>query len=436
MTATADAITIGRGAALAGTLGIPGDKSITHRALICAALAAGESRISGALDAHDTRATAGAISALGASVAWPPDGEIRVRGTGGRWRAPAAALDLGNSGTGLRLLAGALAGRGIAATLDGDASLRRRPMARIVEPLREMGATIEASDDCPPLVIGANGPLHGLAYRLPVASAQVKSALLFAGLAAAGETRIVDPWGTRDHTERMLPRFGASLHMADGAITLQPGALAAANVIVPRDPSSAAFLVAAALLSPGSRVTLAGVGMNPTRAGFLRVLERMGARIERLNARDLGGEPVSDLRVYSGALRGTFIGADEVPATIDELPVLMVLAATARGETIMEGAGELRHKESDRIATMRAGLAALGARMEVRGERVVLVGGGFVRGGRLGSGGDHRVAMALALAGLATPEPVTVIGARWIATSFPGFVDSLRASGASLRLAS
>ncbi len=436
MNAISDTITIARSDALAGTLSVPGDKSITHRALICAALATGESRIDGALDAQDTRATARALAALGAGIVWPPGGEIRIRGMGGHWRVPDMPLDLGNSGTGLRLLAGALAGRGVAATLDGDASLRRRPMTRIVAPLREMGAVIEACEGYPPLAVGAEGRLRGISYRLPVASAQVKSALLFAGLAAAGETRINDPWGTRDHTERMLPRFAAQLRVQDDTPAVRASVLEAATVSVPGDPSSAAFLAAAALLVPGSALTLANVGVNPTRTGFLCVLGRMGAHIERLNARDVGGEPVSDLHVCSGGLHGTRIGADEVPATIDELPVLMVLAATAKGGTVIEGAGELRHKESDRIETMCAGLAALGARVEVAGDRIEIAGGGFDRGGRLASAGDHRVVMALALAGLAAPAPVTVSGARWIATSFPEFAARLRTSGARLRFAS
>ncbi|MGH8272707.1 MAG: 3-phosphoshikimate 1-carboxyvinyltransferase [Gammaproteobacteria bacterium] len=436
MTCATHAITVGRGGALTGNLSIPGDKSITHRALILSALAEGVSQIEGALDARDTRATADALVTLGAEIEWPLGGGIQVQGTGGRWRVPTAPLDFGNSGTGLRLVAGAIAGRGISATLDGDASLRRRPMARIADPLRAMGAAIETRDGCPPLVIGGKGRLHGLDYRLPVASAQVKSALLLAGLAASDNTRIEDPWRTRDHTERMLPRFGAKLRVADGAITLRPGPLTATEVHVPGDPSSAAFLIAAALLSPGSNLMLPGLCVNPTRTGFLEVLSRMGAHIERHHVRDLCGEPVADLRVRFGALSGTRVNADEIPAAIDELPVLMVLAATAAGETVIRGAGELRRKESDRIETMRAGLEALGARMKVAGDRITLAGGGFTRGGRLAAAGDHRVAMALALAGFAAPEAVTVGGAEWIETSFPDFADTLRAAGAGLRRAS
>ncbi|MGH8226219.1 MAG: 3-phosphoshikimate 1-carboxyvinyltransferase [Gammaproteobacteria bacterium] len=432
MTAAPGTLTVASGGTIRGRCTVPGDKSITHRALIFAALAAGESHIEGALDARDTRATDAALSALGAGIEWDTQSTVRIRGTAGRWRAPQAPLDLGNSGTGLRLLAGALAGRGIAATLTGDASLRRRPMRRITEPLTAMGAAITTSDGLPPLEIVAHDRLHGIAYRLPVASAQVKSALLLAALAAEGETRIEDPWGTRDHSERMLPLFGAKLQCEGNAVVLQPGTLAAADIAVPGDLSAAAFLIAAVLLTPDARLSITGVGVNPTRSGFLSVLERMGAQMRLSNRRRFGNEPVSDIEVAAGDLKGIVVAAEEIPSLIDELPALMVLAACAGGETVIEGAGELRHKESDRIEAMRAGLSALGAKVEIEGERIRIGGGGFSCGGCVESAGDHRVAMSLALAGLAAPMPVTVNGAAWIETSFPGFADSLRAAGAQV----
>lgn len=436
MTPPGAAISVRRGGPLTGTLRVPGDKSLTHRALILTALADGESRMDGALDARDTRATAGALEALGGRIGWPAGGDITVTGAAGRWQPPGRALDLGNSGTGLRLLAGALAGRGVAATLDGDASLRQRPMARIAEPLKAMGAAIGTRNGCPPIDIAGSGRLQGIDYTLPVASAQVKSAVLLAGLAARSPTRVIDPFGTRDHTERMLPHFGASLAVEGGTITLEPGALSGADVMVPGDPSSAAFAVAAALLVPGSRLSLPGIGMNPTRMGFFRLLERMGAELAWRNKRMENGEPVADLDVRASELIGVRVAAREVPATIDELPVLMVLAATARGETVIEGAGELRHKESDRIETMRAGLTTLGAKMQAEGDRIALSGGGLAQGGRVEAKSDHRVAMALALAGLVTPQPVMVHGAEWIDTSFPGFSALMRAAGADIRNAS
>lgn len=434
MAATDPAMTMLRvapGGALKGSSGVPGDKSVTHRALICAALASGASTITGALDASDTRATAGALARLGADIVWRPD-TVRVSCPAGQLGIPQEPLDLGNSGTGLRLLTGVLAGSGLQATLTGDASLRRRPMGRIIEPLSAMGARIESQGGKPPLEVCSGRPLHGIRYRLPVPSAQVKSALLLAGLSATGPTVIEDPFGTRDHTERLLPVFGARLVGEGDSISLTPGRLTSADVVVPGDFSSAAFLIAAALLTPGSEFSLVDVGVNPTRTGLLRVLERMGARIAVRSRRELGGEPVGNIRVTAQPLSGTRVAPSEIPALIDELPVLMVLAAVAEGATIIEGAGELRHKESDRIETMRTGLSALGVEMRVEGDTIVLPGGGFRHGGKTSSGGDHRVAMAFAVAGLAAPEPVLVSDAGWIATSFPDFSACLGAAGARL----
>jgi len=427
----ATVLRVAPGGPLSGTLTLPGDKSISHRALICGALAEGETVVRGPLDAADTRATADALAKLGAQIEWR-DGTVRIEGTGGRFVAPPEPLDLGNSGTGLRLLCGALAGCGVGVTLTGDASLRRRPMARITEPLAAMGAAISSTEGHAPLVLGAGACLHGMDYHLPVASAQVKSALLLAGLGAKGPTRIEDPFQTRDHTERMLPVFGARIERDGTSTQLWPGVLDAVDVDVPGDFSSAVFFMAGALLAPGSHLILEGVGVNPTRTGLLPVLERMGARIALHNRRDYGAEPVADMHVESASLQGVRVAAHEIPALIDELPMLMVLAAVAEGPSVIEGTGELRHKESDRIAAMQEGLAALGVDMQVAGDTLHIAGGGLKRGGRAASAGDHRVAMALAIAGLATPSPVSVDDAGWIATSFPEFSSLLQAAGAEV----
>ena len=426
-------LAVAPGAPLSGRLRVPGDKSITHRALICAGLAGGKSTIRGALDAADTRATARAVEMLGARVEWRGD-TVGVTGTGGHLPTPAVTLDLGNSGTGLRLLAGALAGLGVSATLTGDASLQRRPMGRIIEPLTAMGVRIDSHGGKAPLSLRPGASLRGLHYRLPVGSAQVKSALLFAGLNARGETVVEDPFHTRDHTERMLPVFGAGLYREGCRITVRPGALQSADIDVPGDLSSAAFLIAAALLAPGSELLLENVGINPTRTGLLDVLKRMGASIELSNERLAGAEPVADLRVKSGDLAGVRVEAREIPGMIDELPILMVLAAVASGPTVIEGAHELRHKESDRIATMQAGLAGLGVELRDESGILYLEGGGLKSGGHLDGAGDHRVAMALGIAGLAAPGSVTVGGAEWIATSFPDFPALLQAAGARVSL--
>ncbi|MGH8128371.1 MAG: 3-phosphoshikimate 1-carboxyvinyltransferase [Gammaproteobacteria bacterium] len=430
----ATALRVAPGGPLSGTLVVPGDKSITHRALICAALAHGKSVVSGALDAADTRATSDALQTLGARISWQQN-TLHIEGADARFTPSEKPLDLGNSGTGLRLLCGALAGSRLALTLTGDASLRRRPMTRITEPLTAMGANIASTHGCAPLTLRPAGSLHGLVYRLPVASAQVKSAVLLAGLGADDETVIEDPFHTRDHTERMLSGFGARL-TCDGITTrLIPSQLVATKVEVPGDFSSAAFFIAAALLVPKSRLTLTGVGINPTRIGLLPVLERMGARIAQSNQRAYGAEPVADLYIEGTSLRGVRVEAAEIPSLIDELPVLMVLAAAAEGASVIEGVDELRHKESDRITAMQDGLAALGVEMAVDGDTVHLAGGGFKQGGQVASAGDHRVAMALAVAGLAAPAQVSVIDAGWIATSFPEFSSLLQTAGAQVEAA-
>lgn len=423
---------------LSGRYRPPGDKSVSHRAVILGGLARGETCIAGFLEAADTRASLHAMEALGAQVR-EAHGEIRIRG--GQLAPPDGPLDLGNSGTGMRLLAGALAGRpelhGATIELVGDRSLSRRPMDRIIEPLSLMGARIDSSGGCAPLVVQP-GPLTGCRHELRVASAQVKSALLLAGLCADGATEVVEPAATRDHTERLLPAFGIRIEAVPGRVRLAGGqVLSGTSVQIPGDLSAAAFIMAAALLVPGSGVELEPVGLNPTRDGFLRVLARMAppgsVRVAQNPGSRAGLEPAGSIRVSHGSLQGTRIPAGWVPLGIDEFPVIMALAAAADGETVIEGAGELRVKESDRLAVMCRQLALLGVAVRETEDGAV-VRGGRIRGGQVDAAGDHRIAMSLAVLGLASESPVTVDGAEWIGTSYPGFVDDLRALGAPIEV--
>ena len=411
--------------ALHGSLRVPGDKSVTQRALILGALATGTSEIEGALDADDCRSTANALAALGARIR--ASGE-RMQVTGAHLHAPVAALDLGNSGTGLRLLTGLLAGQSFRATLTGDDSLRRRPMRRVAEPLELMGARIETTDGYAPVTV-TGAALHGIDYTLPVASAQVKSAILIAGLQARGTTRVCEPARSRDHTERMLPALGCVPEIGGDEVCVRgPVQLRAARLRVPGDFSSAAFLIVAATLIPGSTLEIRDVGLNPTRTGLLEVLRAMGARIEPCNVREENGEPIGDLRVQSAPLRGIEVDPSIVPRAIDELPVLFVAAATARGRTRVRGAAELRVKESDRIAAMASGLRALGIEA-VEHPDGMEVEGGSLSGGAVSSHGDHRVAMAFAVAGQAARAPVRIRDTANVATSFPGFAALARSAG-------
>lgn len=420
---------------LSGSIRAPGDKSISHRAAILGGLARGATEIEGFLEAEDTLASLGAVEALGARVSRRGS---RVRIEGGRLRPPRAALDLGNSGTGIRLLAGALCGHpdllGERIELTGDASLSRRPMRRIVTPLTDMGARIDSHEGCAPLVVHPRA-LKGIEYRCPVASAQVKSALLLAGVFAEGETRVIEPGPSRDHTERMLPAFGQPLERDGPAVSLTgSGGLEGCPVRVPGDLSSAAFAIAAASLVRGSRVRVESVGVNPTRSGFLRILEAMGgaALMPRDDRADAPGEPVADLAIESpGRLSGIEVPESWVPLAIDEFPVVMALAAAADGVTTISGAAELRVKESDRIAVMVRQLRRLGVDAEEREDGAV-IRGGPVRGGRVDAEGDHRIAMALAVLALVASEPVLIESARWIRTSYPEFVESLVALGAEV----
>ena len=404
------------GAPLHGQVAVPGDKSISHRALILGAMADGESRIAGLLESDDVMRTVEAVRALGAEV--ERDGDIwRVRG--GPWRSPGAAIDCGNSGTTARLLMGAVAGRPISATFVGDESLARRPMRRVTEPLRQMGARIEGGDTLPITVHG--GRLRGIRYASPVASAQIKSAILLAGLGADGATEVIEPQPSRDHSERMLPLF-----------LDRTGNLRGTAIQVPGDPSSAAFPLVAALLVPGSEVTVPGVGVNPTRIGLFETLREMGGELQLANPRMLGGEPVADVTARFSRLRGVEVPARRAPAMIDEYPILAVAAALAEGDTVMHGLGELRHKESDRIAVIAAGLAACGVAVSIEDD-ILCVRGGSVRGGaEVTTQDDHRIAMAFAVLGLASAAPVCVDGAEMIATSFPGFAALMRGLGAGI----
>ena len=420
-------------APLAGTIRVPGDKSISHRALMFGALAVGETRISGLLEGEDVLRTAAAMRALGAEVVQDAPGAWRVAGRGvGGLAEPADVLDMGNSGTAARLLAGILASHPFFSVLTGDASLRSRPMRRVTEPLAACGARFfsRAGGRLPLAVEGAADPLP-LEYRVPVPSAQVKSALLLCGLNAPGLTRITEIEATRDHSENMLRHFGAEVVVeADGAarsITLagQPE-LRAADVVVPGDPSSAAFFVVAALLVPGSRLRIAGVGLNPLRCGLFATLREMGADLVVENERLEGGEPVGDLIVAHSPLRAVVVPWERAPSMIDEYPILAVAAAFAAGSTRMRGLQELRVKESDRLAATAALLAANGVRVEIEGDDLIVHGGPPPAGGALvATHMDHRLAMSALVLGLAAASPVGVDDGAFIDTSFPGFVDLL-----------
>lgn len=422
------------GGRLSGRLRVPGDKSISHRAVMLGALAGGTTRIEGFLEGEDTLATLRAFSDMGVRVEGPAEGRVVLHGVGMHGlRPPAAPLDLGNAGTSMRLLAGLLAGQGFDVELTGDASLSRRPMRRVVDPLRRMGARVEATAaGTPPLRVRGGPALQGIDYPLPVASAQVKSCVLLAGLYAEGRTCVIEPAPSRDHTERMLQGFGYAVERSGSRICLNGGgALRAAALAVPADLSSAAFFLVGASIAPGSDLVLEGVGVNPTRTGVIEVLRLMGADISSRNERLAGGEPVADLRVRAAELRGIDIPPELVPLAIDELPVLLVAAACAGGRTVLTGAAELRVKESDRIQVMADALRALGVAAQPKQDGMIIQGGAL-RGGRVHSGGDHRVAMSCAIAALRATGEVEIDDCRNVATSFPGFVSCARSVGMKL----
>lgn len=431
MSANAQPMSFSSGPPLKGGVAVPGDKSISHRALMLAALAVGRSRITGLSEGSDVHSTAAALRAMGARIERGADGVWAADGVGvGGLLQPQNAFDMANSGTSARLLMGLAASHPIQATFLGDASLSRRPMDRVIAPLRRVGADILAAPGGR-LPLTVRGTRHALpvAYRLDVASAQVKSALLLAGLNAAGVTRVVEPVPTRDHSERMLKLFGAEISVAGGEISLRGEAeLRPCDIAVPGDPSSAAFLTVAALIVPGSRILLQGVGVNLMRVGLYDVLREMGADIIFSNAREVSGEPVADIEVAHSPLKGVEVPPEIVPAMIDEFPAFFVAAAFADGTSRARGLAELRVKESDRIGTMARGLAAIGARAEEQADGLVVHGSGGEQlkgGATIASRLDHRVAMSFAVAGLGCVEPVTVDDMTPVATSFPGFAAAL-----------
>ncbi|NNM71097.1 3-phosphoshikimate 1-carboxyvinyltransferase [Enterovirga aerilata] len=430
------------GSPLRGRIRVPGDKSISHRALIFGLLARGETRVENLLEADDVLRTAEAARALGAGVTREAEGRWRVVGAGiGGLREPASVLDFGNAGTGSRLMMGVAGSHPITATFDGDASLRKRPMRRILDPLVRMGATVvsEAPGGRVPLSLRGPRETIPITYETPAPSAQIKSAVLLAGLNSPGITTVVERQATRDHTERMLSHFGATVSVAEEdagrriALVGQPD-LKGTEVVVPADPSSAAFPLVAALVTPGSEVVVENVMMNPLRTGLITTLVEMGAAIEFMNRRDIGGETVADIRASYGPLKGVEVPPERAPSMIDEYPVLAVAASFAAGPTLMRGLEELRVKESDRLAAVAAGLAANGIAAEISGDDLLVHGtGGKVPGGGLvATHMDHRIAMAFLVMGLASRDPVTADDSAMIATSFPGFAAMMRELGAEL----
>jgi 3-phosphoshikimate 1-carboxyvinyltransferase len=407
---------------IGGALSVPGDKSISHRALMLGAIAQGRTEIRGFLPGEDCRATLAAIRAMGVQVDERSSTDLSVQGNGmAALTAPARPLDMGNAGTAMRLFMGLLAGQKFDSTLIGDASLMQRPMERVAVPLRSMGAAIDTEGGRPPVRVHGGRALHGIDYRLPVASAQVKSALLLAGLSAAGETTVTEPAPTRDHTERMLAGFGVQISRDGPRVALSGGQrLTAAAVDVPGDFSSAAFFLVAGCLAAHAGLTIRGVGVNPTRTGLLDMLRAMGADIRIDNRREAGGEPVADLVVRATPLRGIEVPQGLVPLAIDELPVFFIAAACADGDTVVRGAAELRVKETDRLAVMAEGLARVGIIHELRDDGIA-IRGGSLRGGTIDSHGDHRVAMAFAVAALRASAPIEILDVANVATSFPGF---------------
>ena len=418
---------------LSGSLAVPGDKSVSHRSLILNAIAQGQATVTGVSDGADVRSTAGCLRAMGVSIdPLAEPGSFRVAGPGADLDEPADMLDAGNSGTSMRLLSGLLAGQGFLSVLTGDGSLRSRPMGRIVQPLQEMGASIlgRNGNTLAPLAI-RGGSLRSIEYEMPVASAQVKSCLMLAGLSAAGPTVLHQPALSRDHTERMMTAMGARVDTDGLALTLHPAKLQAVDVAVPGDISSAAFWMVAGLIHPNARVTITGVGLNPSRAGIIDALQMMGAgdslRLE--NERVEGGEPVADVVASSASLKGIDLGGDIIPIMIDELPVLAVAACFAEGDTVIRDAAELRVKESDRIATTVSELTRLGGALEPREDGMVIRGVGKLTGAEVESHGDHRLAMSMAVAGLAASGSTTIHGADDASVSYPTFWEHLTAIG-------
>jgi 3-phosphoshikimate 1-carboxyvinyltransferase len=442
------------GGRLGGEVRVPGDKSISHRSIMFGSLADGVTEVEGFLEGEDSLATLAAFRRMGVTIDGPQQGRVTIHGVGLRGlRGSAGPLDLGNSGTSMRLMAGLLAAQPFDTELTGDASLSRRPMRRVTQPLATMGARIETGEGgMPPLRIQGGTRLHGIRYDMPVASAQVKSALLLAGLYAEGETCVTEPAPTRDHTERMLTAFGYLVTRHHNTVCVKGGGqLKAARIAIPADISSAAFFLAGAAIAPDADLTLREVGINPTRTGVINILQQMGARIEVLNKRMYGGEPVADLRVRSGVLKGIQIPLDQVPLAIDEFPALFIAAACAEGRTVLAGAEELRVKESDRIQVMADGLRELGITAEPTPDGIIIEGrggasfkgtdlksvpdgGAVFTGGEIQSHGDHRIAMAFAMAGLRAAAAIRIRDCKNVDTSFPGFAGLARGAGLNIQV--
>ncbi|MEN8820184.1 MAG: 3-phosphoshikimate 1-carboxyvinyltransferase [Abyssibacter sp.] len=438
MTQKTHSFRVRAGGPLRGSATVPGDKSISHRAVMFGALADGTTTVEGFLQGEDCLATRRAFEAMGVVCEDIADAAMRIHGVGLHGlSAPGCDLDLGNSGTSMRLMCGLLSGQSFSTTLSGDASLSRRPMRRVTDPLSQMGARIDATDEgTAPLRIHGGQPLSGRAFQLSIASAQVKSALLLAGLYADGTTRVDEPGISRDHTERMLTSFGVDVPVQGRRCSVRGGQrLTATRIEVPADLSSATFPLVAAAITPQSDISLPNVGVNPSRAGVLKILEMMGAQVELTNVRAAGAEPVADLRIRASALHGVDIPPALVPLAIDEFPALLVAAACAQGRTRITGAAELRVKESDRIAAMAAGLQAVGVTVEEQADGITVQGGG-VTGGVVESHDDHRIAMAFAALGSVAPDGIEIRDVANVRTSFPGFVPLMAALGLVIEEAS
>lgn len=418
------------GGKLTGSLRVPGDKSISHRTIMLGSLAEGVTEVSGFLEGEDALATLAAFRAMGVTISGPDNGKVTIHGVGMHGlKAPGKDLYVGNSGTSIRLLSGLLSGQSFDVTMSGDASLSKRPMQRVTEPLALMGAKIDSNTGKPPLTIHGGTSLKGIDYQLPMASAQVKSCLLLAGMYAEGETSVTEPAPTRDHTERMLTGMGYPVTVNGNRISIQGGGkLTAAKIDVPADISSATFFMVGAVIAPGSDVTLLHVGINPTRIGIINILRLMGADITLSNEQVTGGEPVADIRVRYAPLHGIQIPEDQVPLAIDEFPAIFIAAACAQGETVLTGAEELRVKESDRIQVMADGLQTLGidARPTADG---MIIQGGVIGSGEINSHGDHRIAMSFAMAALQAGGTIHIHDCANVATSFPGFVELAQTAG-------
>lgn len=423
------------GGKLTGAIRVPGDKSISHRSIMLGSLAEGTTHVSGFLSGEDNLATLNAFRAMGVAIDGPNNGEVTITGVGLHGlQAPTEPLYLGNSGTSMRLLSGLLAAQAFDCELTGDVSLSGRPMRRVTDPLASMGAKVGTTTaGTPPLKISGSQSLKGISYDMPVASAQVKSCLLLAGLYAEGQTCVTEPAPTRDHTERMLQGFGYPIEQNGATACVKPGGkLTACNIDVPADISSATFFMVGASIAPNSDITLQHVGINPTRIGVINILRQMGGDLEISNERDIGGEPVADIRVRSAQLKGIRIPEEQVPLAIDEFPALFVAAACAEGETVLTGAKELRVKESDRIQVMADGLITLGIDAQPTEDGVVIQGG-TLGSGSVDSHGDHRIAMSFAMAALRSTGQITINDCANVETSFPGFVELAAGAGLSIQ---